>query len=145
MGLVDFHTGLGPWAHGEIIVEDPPESPSFERARRWYGDEIRSTRGGTSVSAAVSGSFRSGLARLLPDREYLGIGLEFGTLSLLEVVAALRVDNWLHAHGEPGDLQGEPARSIKAQMRMPSIPTTTTGVSASWRARPRSCSRLVGA
>jgi hypothetical protein len=116
VGLVDFHTGLGPWAHGEIIVEDPPESRPYERACRWYGDGIRSTRGGTSVSAAVSGSFRSGLARALAHADFVGVGLEFGTLSLLEVVAALRADNWLHAHGEPGDLQAEPARSIKAQM-----------------------------
>jgi hypothetical protein len=117
VGLVDFHTGLGPWVHGEIIVEDPPESPAFELARRWYGEGIRSTSGGSSVSAAVSGSFRSGLARALPDAEFVGVGLEFGTLSMLEVVAALRADNWLHAHSEPGDLQAEPSRSIKAQMR----------------------------
>jgi hypothetical protein len=35
VGIIDFHTGLGPFGHGELICAIPPSSKSFARARAW--------------------------------------------------------------------------------------------------------------
>jgi hypothetical protein len=55
VGIIDFHTGLGPFGHGELICAVPPTSKSFARAKAWYGDEMTSPEGGTSTSAVVVG------------------------------------------------------------------------------------------
>lgn len=113
VGVVDFHTGLGPYGHGELISEDAPGSPAYERAKGWWPD-ICSTQSGESVSAAVLGSIDSCLPDLLP-RSNVTVGcLEYGTVSTLQVFEALRADNWLHTRGNP---QGNDAPGIKAQIR----------------------------
>lgn len=42
------------------------------------------------------------------------MALEIGTIAMLDVLAALRADAWLHAYGEFGSPQG---RAIKSQVR----------------------------
>lgn len=113
VGVVDFHTGLGPFGHGELISEDAPGTPAFERAKSWWPD-ICSTQSGDSVSAAVIGSIDSCLPDLLPRTEVTVGCLEFGTVWTLQVFDALRADNWLHTRGNP---QGNGAPAIKAQIR----------------------------
>src|SRR5882757_143461 len=55
VGVIDFHTGLGPFGHGELICAVAPGAKSFARAKAWYGDEMTSPEGGTSTSAVVVG------------------------------------------------------------------------------------------
>ena len=50
----------------------------------------------------------------LPDAEYTAVALEFGTVPMLEVLEALRADNWLYAHGDPKSSLG---KQIRAQTR----------------------------
>ena len=49
-----------------------------------------------------------------PQAEYTGIALEYGTLPQIEVMTALRADQWLENHPEAGAAQRE---SIKRQVR----------------------------
>ena len=56
----------------------------------------------------------AGIADALPHAEVTAIGLEFGTLSLDDVIQSLRADNWLHHYGEPNSKKG---RAIKEQIR----------------------------
>jgi hypothetical protein len=49
-----------------------------------------------------------------PQAEYTGIALEYGTLPQLEVMTALRADQWLENHPEAGEAQ---RREIKRQVR----------------------------
>ena len=49
-----------------------------------------------------------------PQAEYTGIELEYGTLSILEVMNALRADQWLENHPQAGL---EQRQVIKQQMR----------------------------
>ena len=35
VGILDFHTGLGPFGHGELICAVPPSAKSFPRAKAW--------------------------------------------------------------------------------------------------------------
>ena len=113
VGVVDFHTGLGPYGHGELISEDATGTPAYERAKAWWPD-VCSTQSGDSVSAAVVGSIDSCLPGLLPRSDVTVGCLEFGTVSTFEVFMALRADNWLHTRGDP---EGPEATAIKAQIR----------------------------
>jgi hypothetical protein len=114
IGVVDFHTGLGPYGYGELICEDPADSLAYRRARSWWGDTVRSTQAGDSVSAHVTGSIDSAVPGLLPRSEVTMTTLEFGTYSTLEVFQALRADNWLHVNGNP---LGPEAAAIKTDIR----------------------------
>lgn len=114
VGVIDYHTGLGPYGHGEKIVVHPPESAALARARDWYGDAITSTSLGTSKSSDIKGDLLTGLVGALPAAEVTGMALEFGVLPLDATLDAVRADNWLHHHGTLESAQG---RAIKAQMR----------------------------
>ena len=113
IAIIDYHTGLGPWGHGERIVIHRQGSAALARARQWYGD-ITSTSLGTSTSADVVGDGLTGLEHALPHAEVTGMALEYGVRPLPETLDALRADNWLHHHGVRDSAQG---REITAAMR----------------------------
>jgi len=114
LAAIDFHTGLGPWGYGEPIVTHAPNTPGLARARQWYGDRITSPMLGNSTSADVKGDILTGLEAGHRGIEFTCLALEYGTLSLYEVLDAVRADNWLHAHGDLHSAQG---REIKAMVR----------------------------
>lgn len=114
VGVIDYHTGLGPWGYGEQIITDHPGSAAFARARTWYGAAVTSPSAGTSTSAPITGDGLEAAPRLLPHAQVTGMAIEVGTLPLNDVLLALRADAWLHAHGDPDSLQG---RAIKTRIR----------------------------
>jgi len=114
VGIIDFHTGLGPFGHGELICAVPPSAKSFPRARAWYGDEMTSPESGTSTSAIVVGIMTDAFPQELPDAEVTPIAIEYGTYSVPEVLGAVRADNWLHHRGDLGSPLG---REIKADVK----------------------------
>ncbi len=126
IAIIDYHTGLGPYGHGEKIIVHPPASAGLARARDWYGDAITSTALGTSKSADVVGDLLGGLEAALPGTEFTGMALEFGVRPFDETIDAVRADNWLHHHGALDSAQG---RAIKAQMR-----ATFYGDADDWKA-----------
>ncbi len=113
VGWVDVHTGLGGYGEVEMILEFEPDHPASRRARAWWGDAVRSTATGESVSAAVCGAMERGLAATLADRELTVACAEFGTFDPTRVFWALRADNWLHARGDP---DSEAGRRISAEL-----------------------------
>jgi hypothetical protein len=114
VGVVDYHTGLGPWGYGEPIMTAAVGTPEFERGRRWYGLTITTPDDGSSTSAEIAGDNLAAAPALLAHAEVTGMALEFGTVSLVQTFMALRADAWLHARGDPASPEG---RAIKAQMR----------------------------
>jgi Protein of unknown function (DUF2817) len=113
LAFIDLHTGLGPYGVGEIMNNHNPGETAFDRVVQWFGGEATTTNAGSS-SAPVSGDTTLGVLRALPQAEVTGVTLEYGTVSLRDVLEAVRADNWLHVHG---DLRTRPAREIKAQIR----------------------------
>lgn len=97
LGVLDLHTGLGPAAYGEPIL-DGSGPADRERALRWYGADVKDLGAGESVSARLVGTMARGVERARPQLELTFIGLEFGTRPMMEVLTALRADHWLHAH-----------------------------------------------
>ena len=114
LAWIDFHTGLGPWGHGEKIHAGPDDAAMLARAKSWYGADVTTVYDGTSSSAALTGVSYHAALEECPAAEYTGIALECGTLPVGDVFQALRADQWLANHPETG----EPARSaIKRRMR----------------------------
>lgn len=114
VGIIDYHTGLGPEGYAEQIVSAAPDSEEYRRAALWHGLAATSLTGGDSVSAKLAGDWLDAAPRLMPHARVTGIALEYGTVDSGTVMDALRADNWLHAHGGPS---GPEAAAIKAQIR----------------------------
>jgi len=114
LGWIDLHTGLGPSGHGERIFACRDDAQALARARAWWGDAITSTYDGSSTSAPLTGLMWLATDQECPQAEYTGIALEYGTVSIMEVVDALRADQWIENHPEAGD---EQRRQIKRQIR----------------------------
>ncbi len=112
--ILDLHTGLGPWGHGELISVDDIGSDAYRRGTAWWG-AVQSTSGGESVSADLDGDWLSGIPALIPDAEATTIAIEYGTVDVITVLQSLRADAWLHAHGDPSS--DAAAAAIRAQVR----------------------------
>ncbi len=121
VALIDFHTGLGPYGYGEMIIEVGPEDPAYDRAKGWWGDSVKSTVSGESVSAHLNGTIDGTLPEMLSNAEVTAGAIEFGTRPSNEVFRALRKDNWLHALGDPLSLEAKP---IKKEIRAAFYPDT---------------------
>jgi hypothetical protein len=129
VGVVDVHSGLGPYGHGELISEEAAGTHAYARAKAWWPD-ICSTQSGESVSAAVTGSIDACIPTLLAHAEVTMGCLEFGTVSTFQVFEALRADNWLHTLGDPN---GPKAAEIKAHTRAAFYPDQDDWKDMIWR------------
>lgn len=114
LGWIDLHTGLGPTGHGERIFACKDDAAALQRARAWWGSEVTSIYDGSSSSAYLTGLMWSAVYDEIPQSEYTGIALEYGTVPLLQVIDALRADQWLENHPEA---PAEQAAQIKRQIR----------------------------
>ena len=99
VAFIDIHSGLGERGAAEIICTEPETSLAYRRMTEWWGSQVRSTVGGGSISSDVPGSILVCFAGELKGREVTSCGLEFGTVPIAEVTAALQSDNWLHQNG----------------------------------------------
>ncbi len=103
VAVIDYHTGLGPYGYGERICIHTPGTGGLERAQQWYDEDVTSPALGNSASVELYGFNVLGMAEALPEScELTAIALEYGTIPSPEVRLALRADNWLHIHGQPG-------------------------------------------
>jgi len=114
VAVLDLHTGLGPAGYGEPILV-PRSSADVERARKWYGADVRDLSADESVSAQLVGTVADGVAAAPGGSAITYVGLEFGTRPMLEVLTALRADHWMYASGS---VDTNPLRdSIRQHMR----------------------------
>lgn len=111
--LLDLHTGLGKRGEGELISYLPRNAADFQTMSDWFDGELRSMQGGESVSVAIRGTLTEGFDKSLEGQSY-AVGLEFGTVSGLTVLNALRADQWCHNHAATV----EPWRREQIRQRM---------------------------
>jgi hypothetical protein len=112
VAVLDLHTGLGPFGHGELIAGHP-DAAGRVRLDACF-DEYTVPSDGTSVSADVRGDVLDGMRAWLTGVGFAGVAIEWGTVDIIEVSTALRADAWLHAHGDP---RAAKATAIKEQIR----------------------------
>jgi hypothetical protein len=92
---IDLHTGLGPFAYGEPIIVGGSER-QCELARTRFGPEVKSLTSGESASSILTGTLANAFEGWGDNRDVTFLGLEFGTIPVVNVLAALRADHWLH-------------------------------------------------
>jgi hypothetical protein len=114
VAFMDLHSGLGPYGVGEIINNHVAGHPGYQRVKDWFGDEATSEEEGSSVSAQLRGTSNFALDEALTPQVITAIALEYGTIPPLDLLEALRAENWLYRRGNPDSKQG---REIKAQLR----------------------------
>ena len=117
LAWIDLHTGLGPNGHGERIFACRDDAAAYARANAWWGQEtpVTSIYDGSSTSALLTGMNWHAIEEECPQAEYTGIALEYGTLPILDVMAALQADHWLHKH--QADAEPDLADAIRARTR----------------------------
>jgi hypothetical protein len=120
--VIDFHTGLGPYGHGEIISGHRLDTAGQQKAACWYGDGLTNPFAGTSVSVINHGLIEECWFRMLGEGAVF-VTLEFGTYEVGRVMRALREDQWLHTFGVP-DWASEETRRIKREIREAFHPDT---------------------
>jgi len=113
LAIIDLHTGLGPWGHGELITSESVHSEAYRRSVKWWGD-IASMVDGESVSARLDGDWLAAAHEFAPGTEVTAIAIEYGVIDSISVAQALRADAWLHAHGDP---IGPQSTAIRAATR----------------------------
>jgi len=95
LAAIDIHTGLGQLGHGEMIYAGT-RNDELSRLKDRLGPEVTSTSLGTAVAAAVVGPLLNAVPAFASHIvEYSPVALEFGTVQMLEVLEAMRADNWL--------------------------------------------------
>lgn len=114
LGWIDLHTGLGPQGHGERIFACRNDAAALARARAWWGHEVTSMYDGSSTSAKLTGLMIEAAYQECAQAEYTGIALEYGTEPLMQVLGALRGDQWLQNHpGAPADQRAAIKRTTR--------------------------------
>lgn len=115
IAYIDLHTGLGERGAGEPIFRGGRDEGAFGRASDWYGPALTRSEDGTSSSTPIAGNSANLVADVLDGEELTAITLEFGTLPGLEVLGALRADNWLHLQDRVRDeVRASIGRRIRA-------------------------------
>jgi len=107
IAFIDFHTGLGPFGHAELISKCAMGDPELERLVRWFGPAVRTSSAGESSSPMLSGLIAGAVRDLEPSGTVSAITAEFGTYPLWDVLRALQEDNWLHVRGRVDSPEGE--------------------------------------
>ena len=104
LGWIDVHTGLGPSGVGERIFACRDDAEALQRARDWWGGggktPVTSFYDGSSSSASLTGLMWNVVYEECPQAQYTGIAMEYGTLPVVEMLASLRAEHWLHKHPE---------------------------------------------
>ncbi|MEM9463745.1 MAG: DUF2817 domain-containing protein [Actinomycetota bacterium] len=100
VAVLDLHTGLGPWAHGELINHERAGSVGYQRATDRWG-EVRSMLDGESVSAALTGDWLGAIQGWAGPTDVDAVAIEYGTVEVITVLESLRADAWMHGRGDP--------------------------------------------
>jgi Protein of unknown function (DUF2817) len=114
LGWIDLHTGLGPSGVGERIFACRDDAQALARAKAWWGDKVTSIYDGSSSSAPLTGLMWMTAYQECAQAEYTGMALEYGTVPVMDVMNALRADQWLEMHPEAPE---EKRLQIKQQVR----------------------------
>lgn len=88
LAVVDVHSGLGPYGHGELICDHAPNSSGSSQAQAWYGASVTMPARGDSSSVPKLGLLDYAWHSLMEQRGCF-VTLEFGsygTDSLFDVL-----------------------------------------------------------
>ena len=95
---IDLHTGLGPSGKGERILSARNDAAGLADARAIWGEGVTSFFQQSTVSATVTGGMLEALRHECAQARLDAISIEYGTQPALQVLQALRAEQWLQNH-----------------------------------------------
>ena len=110
---IDLHTGLGESGKGERILSARNNPEGLADAKAIWGDEVTSFFQQSTVSASVTGGMLEALRDECAQARFNAISIEYGTRPAMEVLDALRAEQWLQTHPRASPRK---VKAIKRQM-----------------------------
>ena len=101
LAVIDIHSGLGPYAHGELINDHPLDSAGYRLANKWYGASVASPVVGDSSSVQKLGLLDFSWHPLMEKRGCF-VTLEFGSYRTQDLFNVILED---HRSWKLGDQQ----------------------------------------
>lgn len=122
--VVEYHTGLGPWAYGTAVTMHT--AADCARARQWFGPWLvapnERDKAAPAHSHRVHGHTTEGYLRELPRAEVTAIVLEYGTYPPQESLPVMLDDHWLAVHGDEASAEGREIRQRMLRLHYPQDP-----------------------
>jgi len=100
LAVIDIHSGLGPYAYGEIINDHPLDSTGFRVANRWYDASAASPATGDSSSVSKLALLDYRWHELMA-RHGCYVTLEFGSYRTRDLFDVVLRDHRAWKSGEP--------------------------------------------
>ncbi|MGL6341166.1 MAG: DUF2817 domain-containing protein, partial [Waterburya sp.] len=114
VGLLDYHTGLGQYATGQLMSLDNYDPVQQDLLTSIWGEKLVIAGSANSVAFYYpQGTLISAINDQLNHTCCIAAAYEFGTLPETEMFQALRADHWLYAYG---DLNSQQAQVIKQNL-----------------------------
>ena len=132
VAVIDWHTGVGSYGEPFYLCFNDIDSPAFERAVSWWGEDVRRHAGGFGgfPRADYRGLVFHGIQAALPHADVTGAVIEFGTFPAPDTVGALMVDRWLRFVAAPDDPEREHWARYQLGMLYPDDPAWRRSVEA---------------
>ncbi len=114
--VLDLHTGLGPWAYGELICDHPANSSGAQTAQGLFGPQVSHTELGTSSSVPKHGLLDYAWHRIMNAHSCF-LTLEFGSYNTDELFTRVIEDHlqWRRS-GKAALAAGEPLTTAAAML-----------------------------
>ena len=113
--VIDLHTGLGPWAYGELISDHPVDSNANRFARRLFGQAVANTFSGDSFSQPKHGLLDYRWHELMAQSGCY-LTLEFGTYSTDDLLDVLCEEHIFWRDQAPSSLQDGGYPAVRERM-----------------------------
>ncbi len=114
--IIEFHTGLGPWAYGQLITMHQGEE--LERVRRHFGPCVfnpsADKQPGEEGYRIVTGHTIEAYRESFPGAEISAVTLEFGTYPPDQTLALLVQEHLLMQ--QPEEVSSKVMQAIRAQL-----------------------------
>jgi hypothetical protein len=122
---LDFHTGLGPHATYQLLIDQPLTANQHAWLSKWIGTDSFDPGDASSRNYDARGGFGPWCIAQDLAADYLFACAEFGTFSPVQVLAGLRAENQAHHWGSPSSTSTARAKRRLKELFCPS--------SSAWR------------
>jgi hypothetical protein len=119
---IDFHTGLGPWATYQLLLEPGLGPRRLARLEAQFGAENIQPADPNGIAYNTRGDLGSWCQAMHPGGDYDFLCAEFGTYPALRVLAALRAENRAHHWVAPDDPATRQAKRRLKEAFVPADP-----------------------
>ena len=138
--FIDIHTGLGDYGKCELISSLPNGTIGFEKLHKIWGDEVKSSATGDSVSAKLNGCLDIAMMKHLGENRTSFIAAEFGTIDPISVFRATQAATWLLNND---GLNTELGEMVRAQNRAAFYPNDLEWYNSVWHKAEEIISKAV--